>query len=136
MANQVNTLNDNTVAETLQKISAQKTELKLKLSNFVPTTNMNLEIFGKRFNLHVSDEHELKFLFSFLKGLDTTYPHKIGGFWVTSWICDLENKISNLELKTKLNQLEMVEKKLTDMFTPEKKNQIEFDNLLNLLNNF
>lgn len=121
-------LTDANVEQTLKNITKKKAEYKSQLKAFAPVTNMNLELFNCRYNLHVVSVNELRFLKSFLLGLDGSI--ELCGYKVTTWVEDIINKLTNLEIKTALNKLEATENKLVTMYTPDKKNELEFNSIL------
>lgn len=124
-------LTDSSIQETIEKTKLKIIESKSKLNKFEPITNMNLDLFGKRYNLHVCNTEELEFLHHFLKN----FPDEIvvGNYTVRSWTKDIRNKADQWIVQKELIKLESILKKLQEMYTPEMKNQIEFDNILKSL---
>lgn len=124
-------LTDSSIQETIEKTKLKIIEFKSKLNKFEPITNMNLDLFGKRYNLHVCNTEELEFLYHFFKG----FPDEIvvGNYTVRSWTKDIRNKADQWIVQKELIKLESILKKLQEMYTPEMKNQIEFDNILKSL---
>lgn len=132
-------LSDETVEATLASIRSRREKLTKELKTFVPQTNMNLELFGQRYNIHTLDKNTLKFLYSFLDSLHTNNVRTLGwtieiNAWsVDTWMDDIFSKLDQLTIREELQKLDRAENKLVTMYTPDKKNQLEFEDILGSL---
>lgn len=143
-------LTDSNIELTLAQVVEKKTTLQSEIKSFVPKTNMSLEIFGTRYNLHAADLNTLKFLFALLYPMrdpewilypmrdsqieNTVGKIEISGFAVSDWVSDILLKIIQIQLREKLTVLDRTERKLREMYSPDMKNQLEFSSLLEGLN--
>lgn len=126
-------LNDGNIENKLKEVNEKIISLNSELKNFVPITNMSLKLFGESFNLHVTDLDGLKHLYSYLRGLDKMYTFKIAGFTVDEWVSDIQHKIHQHTIKTKLAGLQIIKTKLESLFSADKQKENDFNNLLTQL---
>jgi hypothetical protein len=133
-------LSDESVESTLASIRTRREKLTKESKSFIPRTNMNLELFGQRYNIHTLDKNALKLLYALLDSLQTEMVHKLGwdlqiGSWsADTWMDDIFSKLDQLTIREELQKLDRAENKLVAMYTPDKKNQIEFNDILSDLN--
>ena len=132
-------LSDESVEATLTSIRLRREKLTKESKSFTPRTNMNLELFGQRYNIHTLDRNALKLLYAFLDSLKTETVQKLGwnleiGSWsVDTWMDDIFSKLDQLTIREELQKLDRAENKLVTMYTPDKKNQLEFEDILGSL---
>jgi hypothetical protein len=132
-------LSDESVEATLASIRLRREKLTKESKSFIPRTNMNLELFGQRYNIHTLDRNALKLLYAFLDSLKTETVQKLGwnleiGTWsVDTWMDDIFSKLDQLTIREELQKLDRAENKLVAMYTPDKKNQLEFEDILGSL---
>lgn len=132
-------LSDESVEATLASIRSRREKLTKESKSFTPRTNMNLELFGNRYNIHTLDKNALKNLYAFLDSLYTDRVQKLGwileiGTWsVDTWMDDIFSKLDQLTIREELQKLDRAENKLVAMYTPDKKNQLEFEDILGSL---
>lgn len=128
----VNKLTDSKVTETLglieDKIKTLSTKKKVEL-----ITNANLEIFGKRYNLHTCQISELNFLQAFLQAIKNFSPVSnfvISGFLLNEWLKDVETLTEAFSARNQIQELQAMKSKLEKMISEETRNQMEFDKIL------
>lgn len=122
--------NDNTILELKKQIKQKKEALK-GIEKFVPITNCSLQLMGEtsRFNLHVLSSDELTLLLVRLNSLKMSADNlkvklSMGGFGVEDWISDVESKLLISNKKKEEERLKLLEKKLTDLLSVEKKTEL------------
>lgn len=130
--------NDNQILELKGQIQTKKSELeKIK---FNPLTNCQLELWGQRFNLHVSNRDTLMMLVSTIKMLSDNnevlfpgYPLMISGFSTSDWIVDIKNKIKSLTYREEETKLNALEKRLHELLSTDKKVELELDDIKKMI---
>lgn len=120
--------NDSTILELKKQIKQKKEALK-GIDKFVPITNCSLSLDEKRHNLHVLNSEDLTFLLVKLNSLklsadDLKVKLPLGGFTVEDWIRDIEAKLLISNRKKEEERLKLLEKKLTDLLSVEKKTEL------------
>ena len=122
---------DNNITSVSKNIKEELDKLRSDEKRLTPVTNMNLELFNTRYNLHVTSLNNLDFLYNFLK----VFPDNvvIGGFTVKEWITDIRTTITNLNNRNRINELESALQSLDKLYSEEARTQKEFDNILSIL---
>lgn len=120
--------NDSTILELKKQIKQKKEALK-GIDKFVPVTNCSLSLDEKRHNLHVLNSEDLTFLLVKLNSLRLSADNlkvklPLGGFTVEDWISDIEAKLLISNRKKEEERLKLLEKKLTDLLSVEKKTEL------------
>lgn len=120
--------NDSTILELKKQIKQKKEALK-GIDKFVPITNCSLSLDEKRHNLHVLNSEDLTFLLVKLNSLRLSADNlkvklPLGGFTVEDWISDIEAKLLISNRKKEEERLKLLEKKLTDLLSVEKKTEL------------
>ena len=124
-------LTDSNISATIEKIKNEIDSIKQNEKKFIPNTNMNLELFGARYNLHVASLSLLEFLLEFLNSFKDGIM--ISGYSVRGWKEDIKNKIDSLSSRERLEVLSTGLNSLEDLYSQDIKNQKQFDSILNLL---
>ena len=128
------TKNDEVILKLKVDIEAKKSKLAT-VKKFEPTTNCNLELDGRRYNLHVADQETLTLLAgkiqSYKDGLWKALqePLVIGGYTADEWIGDIKGKFAVLTLSTEEKRLRELEKKLHNLLSTDKKVELEIEDL-------
>lgn len=129
---------DQTIQDTIAIVDDKLKTLNVlyQEAKFLPKTNMNLEIFGKRYNLHTSDMNELRFLMTFLQVMGHQNDNLVlSNFEVSEWFNDITQRFHYLQITSEIEQLKSTRKKLQTMLSAEFQNQVLFDQILELLKN-
>ena len=129
------TKNDKIILALKKQIEEKKAFLGKK-QKFEPVTNCNLELDGRRYNLHVETKDTLLLLIgklvSIKSGLASVMPDEtlnIGGFNVNQWIEDLKNKHAISNLTTEERRLKKLEDELHELLSIDTKVELKIDDL-------
>lgn len=130
--------NDKRILELREKIAAKKEELG-KSERFSPITNCSLEIDGVRYNINTLNKYQLTTLLvkvnSYLisaKDLELeAFP--LSGFPITAWIADIKSKLAVINQKEEEKKLKVMEAKLEQLLSQEKKVELELDDIESFL---
>ena len=127
-------VNDEKILALKQKIEEKKKSVNHK---FVPVTNCALTLDGVLYNLHaVNDKNLLRFLLIKLTVLNDTAMHLAldniymqDGFVLGDWIIDVESKLRLVSNKEEVRELKVMEDKLTQLLSNDKKTELELDSI-------
>lgn len=128
------TKNDEVILKLKNEIEEKKSSLaKLKKPEFV--TNCNLELEGRRYNLHVLDKEGLLLLigriYSLQDGVKKVLNETltIGGYAAEDWIKDLHVKFAVLSVSLEERRLKQLETKLHNLLSTDTKVELEIEDL-------
>lgn len=127
---------DETVQDTIAIVDNKLKTLDTlyQKAKIAPKTNMGLELFGKRYNLHTVDIDELKFLMTFLQVMSQQNDNLVlSNFKVSDWFNDITQRFHYLQITTEIEQPKSTRKKLQTMLSTEFQNQVLFDQILESL---
>jgi len=140
MTNKQNT-NDDKIMLLKSQIADKKGKLKNK-KTFKPVTNCSLEFRKERINLNVLSKEQLTMLLLELnlikmsainlKMLDDTI---ISGYSIDEWMIDIKEKLEVINLTEEARKLQVLEAKLTQLLSNEKKVELEIDEIMGMLGN-
>ncbi|MGG1659554.1 hypothetical protein [Brevibacillus sp. NRS-1366] len=132
--------NDQKILELKKQIEEKKSKLS-KSQKFAPVTNCSIEVDGVRYNIQVLQKEQIITLLVKLntyviaaKDLDLLSEYKITGYNVMDWISDLKAKLDNLSRKEEEQKLKVMEAKLDQLLSNEKKVELELGEIENMLN--
>lgn len=131
--------NDNDVLILrLQKQIEEKKEKIQKGQKFSPITNCSLEFMGQRYNIHVLSEDILSFLIVQFSVYDKTAKElnlkiKISGYDIDDWLVDLQNKLTNLNIKQEQSKLTVLQTKLDNLLSNDARIERELKEIQDLL---
>ena len=134
------------IDQLLAKVEEKKKQIE-KIKNPVFKTNLsfNMEMFGNstRVNLNVASEETLLSLLVYLdfmlERIPTAIKHNIivthawYGFTMEDWRDDIVLKIRQKQSQTQVSELKVIQGKLNDLISEDRKKDIELANLKNLL---
>jgi hypothetical protein len=66
-------------------------------------------------------------------GVDTQFKYL--GFYVSDWQADIENRINRIKILKEKEELQTIETRLNALISPEKRAELELEQLENALNN-
>lgn len=120
--------------EKLLKV-IEETEQALVKPEVNLRTNCTLEIFGCKKNLHVCNTDDLILLKVQINMLIMSandmeiHPLdvKISGFSLSDWMADIDAKIEMAKYKKKKSDLDKMKKKLNDLLSEDRRNEIQLD---------
>lgn len=131
--------NDERILNLKKEIEAKKKALA-KVKRFAPETNCNLELDGVRYNLNTLNKDTLKLLFLKLsiyhehtKGIDMFNDMKISNYKLDEWLHDIKSKLENIQLSEEKGKLNIMEIKLADLLSDDKKVELELDEIEKLI---
>ena len=132
-------LNDSKILQLKKQIEEKKQKLKT-ITKFTPVTNCSLSHNNKIHNINVCNKEEIVDLLIDLnskllsaKELKLDEDYKINGYSLIDWITDLKTKLNILSQKDEEKKLKMMEDKLTQMLSNEKKTELELLEMEELL---
>ena len=121
------TKNDKQILQLKKEIEIKKSSIA-KGEKFIPKTNMNLELFGIKYNLHISESNRLLFLKSFLASLNNDNII-LGGYSTKDYINDLESKYMQKNIKQEQDRLDVLEAKLHNLLSNETKIALDLEEI-------
>lgn len=130
--------NDQKIMDLKKQIEEKKAKL-IKSQRFTPITNCSIEVEGVRHNIQVLTKEQLITLMVKINsyamsakdlGLDS---YNISGFDVVEWIQDIKSKLDFVSRKEEENKLKMMESKLHQLLSNEKKVELEIDEIMKSL---
>lgn len=131
--------NDQKILGLKKQIEEKKKKIG-KSQKFTPVTNCSVELDGVRHNIHVLQKEQVISLLVKLKAyaiaaeeLDLLNDYKISGYVVNDWIDDLKSKLDNLSRKEEEQKLKVLEAKLDQLLSNEKKVELEIGEIESLL---
>lgn len=129
-----NKTNDQKIMELKKQIEEKKIKLG-KSQKFTPITNCSIELDGVRTNIQVLNKEQLTYLLVKLnsyalsaKSLEIDFV--ISGYHVADWITDIKSKLDFMSRKEEENKLKMMESKLHQLLSNEKKVELEIDEIM------
>jgi len=133
--------NDDKIMALKSQIVDKKGKLKNK-KTFKPVTNCSLEFRKERINLNVLSKEQLSMLLLELnlikmsainlKMLDEII---ISGYSIDEWMIDIKEKLEVINLTEEARKLQLLEAKLTQLLSNEKKVALEIDEIMGMLGN-
>jgi len=132
-----NETNDQKIMELKKQIEDKKAKL-IKSQKFTPITNCSIEVDGIRYNLQVLNKEQLITLLVKLNSYrisakDLEVEYVISGFNVVEWIIDIKSKLDFVSRKEEENKLKVMESKLHQLLSNEKKVELEIDEIMKSL---
>jgi hypothetical protein len=132
--------NDDRILKLKKQIETKKNELG-DMIRYNPTTNCVLKMNNEVYNLNVLTKDQLILLLCQLNALnmsaiDLKLPANspiICGYYLLTWIEDIQGKLKLIDRKQKEGQLEILEKKLKQLLSEDKKIELEIDEIEELL---
>ena len=129
--------NDKRIMQVKEKI-AKKRELLGKSKRFSPITNCALTLHNTLYNLNVIKEETLIALLVELscyadKALELGYEYKVAGFCVDDWLEDIQMRLANLNHRQETQKLQVMEKRLEQLLSEDKRTELELDTISELL---
>lgn len=124
--------NDKKILDLKKIVDLKKQELDKMKKTYRNLTNCMITIFGMKYNINVLTKDELYLLLEHLKAIYSGLNNKefkISSFNITSWISDIEHKITTFEIKGKEEELEKMEIKLNDLLSEDTRTNIELEAL-------
>jgi len=129
-----NETNDSKIMVLKKQIEEKKIKLG-KSQKFTPITNCSIELDGVRTNIQVLNKEQLTYLLVKLnsyalsaKSLEIDFV--ISGYHVADWITDIKSKLDFMSRKEEENKLKMMESKLHQLLSNEKKVELEIDEIM------
>jgi len=129
-----NVTNDSKIMELKKQIEDKKAKL-IKSQKFSPITNSSIELDGVRTNIQVLNKEQLTYLLVKLnsyalsaKSLEIDFI--ISGYHVADWITDIKSKLDFVSRKEEENKLKVMESKLHELLSNEKKVELEIDEIM------
>ena len=123
--------NDQKIMELKKQIEEKKIKLG-KSQKFNPITNCSIELDGVRVNIQVLNKEQLitllvKLNSYALSAKDLGIDYIISGYQITDWITDIKSKLDFVSRKEKENKLKVMESKLHQLLSNEKKVELEIE---------
>jgi hypothetical protein len=109
-----------------------------KSQKFQPVTNCSIEFDGVRYNINALPKEHLSYMLVKLNAMrmsadDLGMNLEISGFSVQDWIKDIKLKLEHTNRKDEENKLKVMEAKLTQMLSDEKKVELELGEIESFL---
>jgi hypothetical protein len=132
-----NEINDKKIMELKKQIEEKKNKIN-KSQKFTPITNCSIEMDGIRCNLQVLNKEQLITLMVKLNAYaisakDLEVDYFISGYEVSEWIIDIKAKLDNVSRKEEENKLKVMEAKLHQLLSNEKKVELEIEEIMKSL---
>ena len=129
-----NETNDKKIMELKKQIEGKKIKLG-KSQKFSPITNCSIEVDGVRVNIQVLNKEQLTYLLvklnSYAKSAkELEIDFVISGYHVVDWITDIKSKLDFVSRKEEENKLKVMESKLHQLLSNEKKVELEIDEIM------
>ena len=126
--------NDLKIMELKKQIEDKKIKLG-KSQKFAPITNCSIELDGIRVNIQVLNKEQLTYLLvklnSYAKSAkELEIDFVISGYHITEWITDIKSKLDFVSRKEEENKLKVMESKLHQLLSNEKKVELEIDEIM------
>ena len=130
--------NDLKIMILKKQIEEKKNKIN-KSQRFTPITNCSIEVEGIRHNLQVLTKEQLITLMVKINlyamsakdlGLES---YSISGFEIADWITDIKSKLDFVSRKEEENKLKVMESKLHQLLSNEKKVELEIDEIMKSL---
>ena len=130
-----NNKNDQRIITLKNEINKKKKDIG-KIEVFAPITNCNLELNGTKHNIHVlSKENLLQIMIQLnayrlsAENLGVLSEYEIRGYHVDDWIADIKSRLNNIKIKEETTKLIILENKLTELLSADKKVELELDEI-------
>ena len=128
-----NETNDKKIMELKKQIEEKKNKVS-KSQKFSPTTNCSIEVDGIRHNIQVLTKEQLIALMVKLNAYamsakDLEVEYVVSGFNVSDWIQDIKSKLDYVSRKEEESKLRIMESKLDQLLSNEKKVELELDEI-------
>jgi len=132
-----NETNDKKIMELKKQIEEKKNKVS-KSQKFAPITNCSVEVDGIRYNIQVLTKDQLITLMVKLNSYsmsakDLEVEYIVSGFEVSDWIQDIKSKLDYVSRKEEENKLRIMEAKLDQLLSNEKKVELELDEIASFL---
>ena len=132
-----NETNDKKIMELKKQIEEKKNKVS-KSQRFTPITNCSIEVDGIRYNIQVLTKEQLITLMVKLNAYamsakDLEVEYIVSGFEVSDWIQDIKSKLDYVSGKEEENKLRIMEAKLDQLLSNEKKVELELDEIASFL---
>lgn len=131
--------NDEKILELKKQIEIKKSKLE-KSNKFSPVTNCSLDLDGIRFNLNVLNKEQLILIAVKLNMYNMSYKNLefedefiITGYSIKDWLTDIKSKIDILSKKEEESKLKVMESKLNQLLSEDKKVELELSEIEKLL---
>jgi len=126
--------NDKKIMELKKQIEEKKIKLG-KSQKFTPITNCSIELDGVRVNIQVLNKEQLIILLVKLNSYEKSAKELeidfvISGYHVIDWILDIKSKLDFVSRKEEENKLKVMESKLHQLLSNEKKVELEIDEIM------
>ena len=126
--------NDLKIMELKKQIEEKKIKLG-KSQKFSPITNSSIELDGVRTNIQVLNKDQLTYLLvklnSYAKSAkELEIDFVISGYHIMDWITDIKSKLDFVSRKEEENKLKVMESKLHQLLSNEKKVELEIDEIM------
>lgn len=132
-------INDSKILTLKQQILEKRNKLD-NMKKFTPTTNCSIEVDGTRHNINVLGKEQLLSLMVKLnsyrisaKDLNALDEYTISGYKVEEWISDIKSKLEILSRKEEERKLKVMEDRLIQLLSNEKKIELEIEEIENML---
>jgi hypothetical protein len=129
--------NDKQVLELKKQVQEKKAALSAS-EVFKPKTNCSLLIDGERTNIRAASSERLVDLLVKVNALrlsaedlGVANEFKISGFGAQEWISDIKSLLMNINRKQEEQRLKVLEDKLFNLLSSDKKVELEIDELRN-----
>ncbi|HBD95570.1 MAG TPA: hypothetical protein DC057_15475 [Spirochaetia bacterium] len=129
-----NETNDSKIMELKKQIEEKKAKL-IKSQKFSPITNSSIELDGVRTNIQVLNKEQLTYLLVKLNSYaisakELEIDFVISGYHIVDWIADIKSKLDFVSRKEEENKLKVMESKLHQLLSNEKKVELEIDEIM------
>lgn len=131
--------NDSKIIELKKQIQEKRDKID-STKRFSPITNCNFEFEETRYNINVLQKEQLTLILVKLnmyrlsvKDLELSNEFTISGYKLEEWIADIKSRIDILSRKDEEKKLKLMEDKLTELLSNEKKVELELDEIANML---
>jgi len=129
-----NETNDSKIMILKKQIEDKKAKL-IKSQKFSPITNSSIELDGVRTNIQVLNKEQLTYLLVKLNSYalsakDLEIDFIISGYYIADWITDIKSKLDFVSRKEEENKLKIMESKLHQLLSNEKKVELEIDEIM------
>lgn len=127
--------NDQKILELKKQIEDKKKQVG-KLQKFTPVTNCSIEVDGTRHNINVLNKEQILLLMVKLNSyaisandLGVLEDYNLSGYNIMDWITDLKSKLSILGKKEEEAKLKVMESKLDQLLSDDKKVELEINEI-------
>ncbi len=138
--------NDARILEMKKEIEVKRSEIA-KVKRFAPVTNCKLRLEGKEYSIHTLSFSEAIGLLMKINSMicrakeidkemnmDVYENYKVSGYTLSNWKHDVVGRLEYAMIVDKKAKLKVLERKLDNLLTSEKKTELEIDIIENALN--